>query len=122
MAKIIKPSFKFTSYTLGLISELYAIFFLILKGYKILNWRYKTKIGEIDIIAIKKNIIHIIEVKYRNSQIDLNNLIQPKQIKRIKNAYLLFSKANKYHELEINLDLITIMKFGKITHYNKFFL
>ncbi len=41
--------------------------FLINKGYKILHTNYKTKIGEIDIIAKKNNIICYIEVKTRRS-------------------------------------------------------
>ncbi len=36
-----------------------------LRGYTILETRFKTKVGEIDLIARKKNVIVFIEVKHR---------------------------------------------------------
>jgi len=36
-----------------------------LRGYRILETRFKTKIGEIDLIARKKDVIIFIEVKHR---------------------------------------------------------
>ena len=42
------------SYLYGIFSEIAAIIFLTFKGYTILDRRFKTKIGEIDIIAKKK--------------------------------------------------------------------
>ena len=41
----------------GHYGEYFAMLFLMLKGYSILERRYKTKVGEIDIIAKKKNIV-----------------------------------------------------------------
>ena len=51
----------------GKLGEEKAIEFLKKNGYKILERNYKTKIGEIDIIAIKKKKIIFIEVKTRSS-------------------------------------------------------
>lgn len=52
---------------IGKTGETMAVAFLQEKGYKVLeqNWRYK-KI-EIDIIATKNNVLHIIEVKTRRT-------------------------------------------------------
>ena len=52
-------------------AELWAAGYLRLKRYRILARRYKTKQGEIDIIARKGKIIVIIEVKYRK---DMKNI------------------------------------------------
>ena len=41
--------------------------FLKEKGYKILKRNYKSKLGEIDIIALDKDTLCFIEVKARNS-------------------------------------------------------
>ena len=53
----------------GKYGEELAAGFLIKKGYKILetNYRY-SKMAEIDIIALKSNTIHFIEVKTRNGK------------------------------------------------------
>ena len=54
--------------------------FLKQKGYQILCQNYRTPFGEIDIIALKKEILFFIEVKTRHNQkfgkpdnIDFNN-------------------------------------------------
>lgn len=49
----------------GAIAEYRAALALILKGYRILAFRYRTKLGEIDIIARKGDLVACIEVKAR---------------------------------------------------------
>jgi putative endonuclease len=56
---------KANSYQKGLWAEWLCMLWLSAKGYRILRWRYKTKMGEVDIIARRKNTIHFIEVKNR---------------------------------------------------------
>ena len=52
-------------YKKGLWAELYAALFLICKGYRILAWRYKTPLGEIDLVASRGKMRVFIEVKAR---------------------------------------------------------
>ena len=47
----------------GHVSEWIAAAYLFLKGYRILARRYRTKLGEIDIIARKGDLAVFIEVK-----------------------------------------------------------
>ncbi len=47
--------------------ESLAVWFLKKKGYKILEQNYRTKLGEIDIIAREKKTIVFVEVKSRRS-------------------------------------------------------
>lgn len=49
----------------GHVSEYFAAVFLILKGYRILAIRYRTRVGEIDIIARKRGVVAFVEVKAR---------------------------------------------------------
>ncbi|MCH7772468.1 MAG: YraN family protein [Bacteroidetes bacterium] len=51
------------SYRLGLRAESVAAWFLRLKGYRVLERRYRTSVGEIDIIVRRKNTIVFVEVK-----------------------------------------------------------
>lgn len=61
----------FTSKTqqLGLVGENIAVGFLESKGFKIIERNYTKKIGEIDIIAVKNQKLHFIEVKTIRSNV-----------------------------------------------------
>ncbi len=58
---------KRTHYQSGLRAERFAAIILCLKGYKILEKRYKTPVGEIDIIAVRNKTLIFVEVKHRPS-------------------------------------------------------
>lgn len=51
----------------GLLAEYRAALCLVLKGYRIVAMRYRTKLGEIDIIARRGDLIACVEVKARSS-------------------------------------------------------
>ena len=71
---------------LGHLGEYFAILFLMVKGYSILERRYKTKVGEIDIIAKKKNVTIFCEVKARADFESAVYSITDKQKLRIRKA------------------------------------
>jgi putative endonuclease len=54
-----------TSYTTGLAAESLCCLILRLKFYRILAQRYKTPVGEIDIVAARGKTVIAIEVKSR---------------------------------------------------------
>lgn len=51
----------------GKLAEDYATSFLSQKGYKIINRNFRSRFGEIDIIALKDGYLVFIEVKARRS-------------------------------------------------------
>ena len=51
----------------GLWAELIAALWLMLKAYRIVHWRYKTPVGEIDLIARRGNALAFVEVKLRKT-------------------------------------------------------
>ena len=61
-------SHKQQTYDRGLWAENVAKIYLTFKGYRILQSRFKSPVGEIDIIAKKKNAIIFIEVKARKTE------------------------------------------------------
>ncbi|MDX2083247.1 MAG: YraN family protein [Rickettsiales bacterium] len=110
------------TYNFGIWAEKIVIIFLRLKGYQILAWRHKTYFGEIDIIAKRKKIIAIIEVKARRYKTDFEEVLRPSQIKRIKKATEFFiSKNQKFQHQQIRFDFIAVNKFLIPKHYKNFF-
>ena len=93
----------------GHISEYYALFWLLLKGYRILGFRLKTPEAEIDIVALKNNDLCIIEVKQRSSHDQALMAVSKAQLHRLWQAgQKLKSRRNDLKLLNLRLDLITV--------------
>ena len=100
-------------------AELWAAGYLRLKRYRILARRYKTKQGEIDIIARKGKIIVIIEVKYRKDMKNIHESVSFKNSQRIMNAAELYLTQNPVFiekGFELRFDIIHVIGRWKINH------
>jgi putative endonuclease len=103
----------------GKLAEDLAAKFLENKGYKIMerNFHFK-RFGEIDIIALKKNLINFVEVKSLSKESDFIpeihfNKKKFKKIEKIASFY-----ANKFHYQNWIISLITvILENFKINYY-----
>jgi len=90
--------------------EWLAAFALQIKGYKILERGFRTKLGEIDIIAKKGNLIAIIEVKARrdiHSALDAVNYDSQRRISNAADIWL--SMRRDFGELSVRFDIIAIV-------------
>jgi putative endonuclease len=67
----------------GLSAESRAAAFLIAKGYRILGRRFRTPVGEIDIVARRRGVLVFVEVKARESFEAAAEAIGPRQRHRI---------------------------------------
>lgn len=119
-------SAKIKHYKKGIFAEYYAAAFLTLKGYNILQRRYKTKVGEIDIIARKGSSIVMVEVKCRQSANDGLESVTPISQQRIRRAadhYLLAEscKSDKILAFDIRFDVIVINHKYFIRHIKNAF-
>ncbi len=74
------------AYRRGHFAEQFACFALLLKGYSILERRYKTSVGEIDVIASRGNVTIFCEVKARRDYTTAAESISFKQKERISRA------------------------------------
>jgi len=92
---------KAARYRKGLRAEALCRFLLRLKGYRILAARYKSPLGEIDIVAGKGETIAVIEVKARETMRAAAEAISPKQRQRLARAALDFlarhPHLNRHH-------------------------
>ena len=98
---------KMNSYQKGLFAEFLAELLLRIKFYKILERRYKTKCGEIDIIAQRGNLLLFVEVKRRSTEMEAKEAITQKNRQRIEKTALLFlSKHSKCANMDVRYDVI----------------
>jgi putative endonuclease len=105
-----------TSYVTGLLSEFLAIIVLTLKGYRLLHRRYKTPLGEIDLICLKQSTVIFIEVKKRKTLSTALHSLLPRQQKRILNAARFFLSHYSEQNLNIRFDIIAFNKNWRFTH------
>jgi putative endonuclease len=87
--------------------EWLAALYLGLKGYRILEKRFKTPVGEVDLIARKGKTLVAIEVKTRNTLEKAAFALTRFQQRRIERA-LLFYVAGKTLDLDLRFDLVLI--------------
>ena len=96
---------------LGKKGEQLAVDYLVKNNYDIIERNYRFDKAEVDIIALKNQILAIIEVKTRSST-DFGNpqdFVKPKQIQRLVKAVDEYVKINNL-DLEVRFDIIAIVK------------
>lgn len=74
------------AYRQGLFSETVAALMLRLQGHRILARRYKTPVGEIDLVALKGKRLAFVEVKHRKSFEDAGFSLPARTRRRIVRA------------------------------------
>ena len=100
-------------------AEMIAALFLMAKGYRILSRRYKTPVGEIDLIAARGRRLAFVEVKARAQEAEALRAISSKQQKRIKGAashWLARQRGASFDE--IGFDVIAVVPW-KIPRYHR---
>ncbi len=110
---------------IGHTGEVLAKNFLIKKGYEILFTNYRTKIGEIDIIALENNELVFIEVKTRtNKNFLASEAITYKKQKTIANVGEIFLEETspKYDNIIKRFDLVLIDEWNISLIKNAFFV
>lgn len=106
-------SFPMTNYMRGILAEIYVIGYLTIKGYRIIAWRYKTPVGEIDIIAGKRNLLVFVEVKLRRNINSAFESITPRMQDRISRAAKYFiAKNRRFSNHSIRFDAIAVSRFS----------
>lgn len=88
-------------------AEALAEAFLRLKGYRILDRRYKTPVGEVDLIAARGDTLAFVEIKQRRAPDQLAEVLRPRQRQRIARAAQAWLARNpRWADRAIRFDLI----------------
>jgi putative endonuclease len=67
----------------GLSAESRAAMLLVAKGYRIVARRWRSPVGEIDIVARRRNLLVFVEVKARDREDDAAEAVTPRQQRRL---------------------------------------
>lgn len=91
----------------GLIAEIIVMIRYILSFHSLIKHRYKSKLGEIDLIFSKGKKIIFVEVKARSSKIDNQNYVSESQKKRLSiSADNYLAKNHHFQEAEFHLVIV----------------
>lgn len=112
-----KLRLNITSYLKGHIAELYVLCFLFLKGYRLIQKRYRSPVGEIDLVMRQGNKLIAIEVKYRQTYRHGVESISAKQQHRICRTIDFFLKQHAYRRFDaIRFDVCIVYQGWHIKH------
>ena len=98
----------------GMLGEIYASRYLRDNGYEILSANFKTKAGEIDLVARKEDIISFVEVKTRKA----GGLYRPAEavdhdkqshVRASAKVYMKASHMEDDRSLQLRFDIIEVV-------------
>ena len=72
-----------TAFKSGYVAEWIAAFWLILRGYRVLGFRLKSRAGEIDLLACRGPVLAVVEVKRRATMEAALMALKPVQYDRL---------------------------------------
>ena len=112
-----------SSYARGIAAECQARGFLESKNYRILAQRYKTKGGEIDLVAKRGDHLAFVEVKGRKTQEEAAYAVAPRQQARIAVAAEVFlGEYAEHSRCSASFDVILVTPSRGCTHIEQAFL
>jgi len=98
------------AYRKGHRGEWLAALALMLKGYRIVARRFRTPLGEIDLIARRGDLVAIVEVKVRPSLVAAMEAVGPAAQRRIEGAAdLWLSRRSDFSRLSVRFDLVAVL-------------
>ena len=108
---------RLRAYRKGHWGEWLAAVALLVKGYRIVARRYRTKLGEIDLIARRGDLIAVIEVKARPTLMEAMEAVGYQAERRIEAAAdIWLSRQPDYGCVSIRFDLVAILPWRWPVH------
>ena len=101
---------RFRNYRRGYRGEWLAAVALMAKGFRIVARRYRTPLGEIDLIARRGDLVLIVEVKVRPTLLEAMDAVGFQSARRIEAAAdLWLARQRDYARLSVRFDLIAVL-------------
>jgi putative endonuclease len=108
---------RVAAFRVGISAESRAAAFLIAKGFRILARRWRSPLGEIDLIARRRHLLVFAEVKARASLDEAAESVNLRQRRRIASAAEIWLAANPDESIrDIRFDAILVAP-GKIPRH-----
>lgn len=101
------------TFKLGQDGEAFVEHFLCAQGFKILAKNFNTKLGEIDLVAAKNEIVCFIEVKTRSQKyFPISTVVTHSKQKKITKAAKFFVMQNQIENKVLRFDVATVIFRG----------
>lgn len=104
------------AFNAGRMAERAAAIFLRAKGYRILAERFRTPVGEIDVIAARGGVIIFVEVKWRPTSANAAEAIAPRQRARVTRAAQWYLGHNRLGERPCRFDAVLVVPWRIPVH------
>lgn len=106
-----------TTYQTGLWAEALCCLSLRLRFYRVLATRYRSPLGEIDVVALRGNSLVVIEVKARDNHDAALSAVSRRQRQRLERAanHFLAHHAG-YQKCNLRFDVMTVGRMGWPRH------
>jgi putative endonuclease len=106
----------------GRAAEVAALWFLRLKGWRLLAHRYKSPVGEVDLVMRKGEVTAFIEVKARASLEGAVASVSPRQARRIAAAARHFLMEDRRAALQsCRFDIVAVSPYHWPRHIENAF-
>ena len=106
-----------TNHAAGLAAETAAAVLLRLKGYRIVARRFRTPVGEVDLIVRRRGVLAFVEVKRRARLDDALGAATPFMRGRIERAAQFFLARHPHlADLTLRFDLVAVAPFLRCRH------
>lgn len=106
-----QTDFKSSRSIVGSHGEQFVAAWLENQGFTILQRNYRKKCGEVDLIALRKNILIFVEVKTRlHEYFNLSTVITPAKQRKITLTAKTFLAENSYENTIYRFDLALLQK------------
>lgn len=113
---------RFKAYRRGHRGEWLAALALIAKGYRIVARRYRTKLGEIDLIARRGDLVAIVEVKVRPTLREAMEAVGRQSEHRIEGAAdMWLARQPDFARLSVRFDMVAVLPWRWPVHVENAF-